>query len=164
MDGNSPSGPAQETAVRPPPEGLTARQLTKWRKGEALRLRALGFHYERIGDALNINPKTAWSYVNDYLTKQIQEPGEDVRRLALLRLDDLYAKARTHVDNTDPMISLRAIDRCRDLMDRQAKMLGLDVPQKFDLGPWVEQFAREQGVPVGDAVEIAREVVASMGF
>lgn len=169
MEGPTP--PEESTGNRPDlmaplvaPAALSPRQQTQWRRGQAMELRRNGYSYEEIGARLGVKPKTAWAYVNHYLTTAITDPGEDIRKIELHRLDDLFIRARLHVEDGDPMVSLRAVDRCLHIMERRSKMLGLDVPQKVDLGPWLEEFAKQQGLPVGDAFEVAQRLVAELGF
>lgn len=66
------------------------------------------------------------------LKKTLQEPARDVRLLELGRLDALYMEvfrqARSGV--------LGAVDRCLRIMERRAKLLGLDAPTQVLIGDW----------------------------
>ena len=103
------------------------------RSRAALDLRAQGFSYSDIADRLGIGRSTAHRYVTQelaYLAQECREEAVHVRDLELQRLDDLYLIAyRAIIDGYD----LPAIDRCLRIMERRAKLLGLDAAQKVDV-------------------------------
>jgi len=100
---------------------------------KALELRKQGMNYTQIGEKLGCARNTACRYVLselENLAERCREEAVHVRDLELQRLDDLYLIAyRAIIDGYD----LPAIDRCLRIMERRAKLLGLDAAQKVDV-------------------------------
>jgi hypothetical protein len=94
---------------------------------EALKLRSRGFTYQQIADNMGCSKGAAYQRVSRALAAIPAEAVEEYRRLEGERLDNLLAIA-THQAMTKK--SLFAIDRCLAIMDRRAKLLGLDAPVK----------------------------------
>jgi len=129
-------GTAAKTSVR--------RIKTTEKTLKALTLRKKGFNYTEIGEELGCARQTACRYVLselEILADKCREEAEHVRALELQRLDDLYTKAWDLVDAGG---SETAIDRCLRIMERRAKLLGLDAAQKVDVNGIAElHFDRE---------------------
>lgn len=110
--------------ARPPTS--TARVAKEMKQSEALKMRRDGKSYDEIGKALDVHQVTAYRYIKTALAEldgEDRETAEEVRRLESLRLDQL----------TEKYLAL-AIDGDRDaattvlkIMDRRAKMLGIDL-------------------------------------
>ena len=99
---------------------------------KALELRKRGMNYTQIGEKLGCARNTACRYVLselENLAERCREEAAHVRDLELQRLDALYLKAWEAVEEGD----LPAIDRCLRIMERRAKLLGLDAAQKVDV-------------------------------
>jgi hypothetical protein len=99
---------------------------------KALELRKRGMNYSQIGEKLGCSRSTACRYVLselENLADKCREEAVHVRDLELQRLDALYLKAWEAVEGGD----LPAIDRCLRIMERRAKLLGLDAAQKVDV-------------------------------
>ena len=99
---------------------------------KALELRKRGMNYTQIGEKLGCARSTACRYVIselENLADKCREEAVHVRDLELQRLDALYLKAWEAVEGGD----LPAIDRCLRIMERRAKLLGLDAAQKVDV-------------------------------
>jgi hypothetical protein len=62
------------------------------------------------------------------LKRTIQEPADELRTLELSRLDDMLKAIAPHVAAGN----LTAIDRALKIMERRAKLIGLDAPAKVD--------------------------------
>ncbi len=110
----------------------SARVTAAARRAEALRLRAAGKSYAEIARALGVNESTAWRLVKrefDRLNAATRETAHEVRRLELDRLDGLHealwAKARSG--------DTQAIFAALRIMERRAKLLGLDAPTRVGL-------------------------------
>jgi len=97
---------------------------------EALRLRSRGYTYQQIADQMDCSKPTAYARVQRALAAIPAEAVDEYRRLEGERLDGLLAIA-THKAFTQN--SLPAIDRCLAIMDRRAKLLGLDAPVKTEV-------------------------------
>ncbi len=100
---------------------------------KALELRKRGLNYTQIGEKLGCARSTACRYVLselENLADKCREEAVRVRDLELQRLDDLYLIAyRAIIDGND----LAGIDRCLRIMERRAKLLGLDAAAKVDV-------------------------------
>lgn len=100
------------------------------RRAEALELRRAGLTFQDIADRLGYKHRSAaHKDVQRALEKLIFEPAQDVLALELSRLDaltqTLWAQARRG--------DLQAIDRIVKLMNRRAKYLGLDAPERHEV-------------------------------
>lgn len=104
----------------------------KERALKALELRKKGMRYEQIAQQLGYtNRGSAHKAVMKelkLLAKECLEEAAQVRDLELQRLDALYLKAWEAVEEGD----LPAIDRCLRIMERRAKLLGLDAAEKVE--------------------------------
>jgi len=92
---------------------------------EALRMRSRGFTYQQIADNMGCSKAAAYQRVSRALASIPAEAVAEYRVLEGERLDNLLAIA-THQALTKK--SLFAIDRCLAIMDRRARLLGLDAP------------------------------------
>jgi hypothetical protein len=105
---------------------------------KALELRKRGMNYTQIGEKLGCHRSTACRYVLselENLADKCREEAVHVRDLELQRLDDLYLIAyRAIIDGYD----LARIDRCLRIMERRAKLLGIDAAAKVDVQGLVE--------------------------
>jgi hypothetical protein len=135
------------------------------RRAQVLEMRKLGISYRDIGLRLGIDHKTAMRDKEAALKAIIAEPAEEVRKLEVERLEFLWRHAVSIVVSTaSPELRLRAMDTALRIAHRRAAMEGIDEPQKIDIGPWLEKFAREQGLDPGIALETAAAVVKELGF
>ena len=123
------------------------------RKQRAVELRKLGFTYQKIADQLGVSVSAAHKMVMTALkelNEKTVEGAEELRRLELERLDEWLLRIAQEIKNGNV---LGAIDRGVRIMDRRAKLLGLDAPQRAE-------FAGPDGGPV--EVEVARQRIESM--
>ena len=100
---------------------------------KALELRKRGLNYTQIGKKLGCNRSTACRYVLselENLADKCREEAVHVRDLELQRLDDLYLIAYRAIIGGN---NLAGIDRCLRIMERRAKLLGLDAAAKVDV-------------------------------
>ena len=119
MDLNSPTAPKMVTAAQ--------------RRVQALELRKAGYTYEQIGVALGISSQAAYKHVVKALgviNEKLSEATEELRTLEVQRLDRLFEVMYKKAEKGD----MNAIDRCVRLMERRAKLLGLDAPAKQEIG------------------------------
>ena len=94
------------------------------RRRRALELRAAGATFEAIANALGYSRAGAYKAVTKALRDTLQEPADEVRRLELRRLDAVLGPAYTAARGGD----LQALDRVLKVMERRARLLGLDLP------------------------------------
>jgi len=97
---------------------------------EALKYRSRGYTYQQIADTMGCSKPTALARVRRALAAIPAEAVDEYRRLEGERLDNLLAIA-THQAMTKK--SLFAIDRCLAIMDRRAKLMGLDAPVRTEV-------------------------------
>lgn len=124
-----------------PTESKTsARKLTaRERERQSLELRKGGATYEEIANKLNMSVTGAYSAVVRALEKiatKTAEDAETVKAMELQRLDRLFLAAYDQAIKGNH----GAIDRCLRIMDRRAKYLGLDAPERHDLTSAGEQL------------------------
>lgn len=96
---------------------------------EALELRAAGATFEEIGEHQGVNKSTAKRRVDAALAATLREPAEELRQVELHRLDRLFTMAYRRASQGGKG-QMFAIDRCLTIMERRAKLLGLDAPTR----------------------------------
>jgi len=97
------------------------------RATQALDLRKAGISYEIIAQRLGYSNRTAaYRAVSTILDKSEKEAASDLREMELRRLDDLFLSIYKKARDGD----YAAIDRCLKIMERRAKIAGLDAPEK----------------------------------
>jgi hypothetical protein len=126
---------------------------TAKRDAEACRLRAQNLTYREIAAELGVDVHTAYDAVQRALRDTLQEPADDVRRLALMRLDEYARHVREVLHNThyvvsqgrvvrltrggapleDDMPKLQAIDRLLKIEAQVSDLLGLKAPQRVSI-------------------------------
>lgn len=117
---------------------------------DVLELRKAGWSFDRIAERLGYASKSgAWKAYDRALTATLQEPADELRHLELERIDTLfgamYEIAVTKGSTRHAEMALRA-------MERRAKLLGLDAPER-----------RVLNVVTEDAVDVAiRELEAEL--
>lgn len=132
------------------------------RATEAIKLRRLGLTYEEIGERLGISKAQAWKSCARFLATVPIEDVEAVRTIELDRLDLVVKVLMPKVVAGD----LQAIDRLLRVMERRAKMQGLDAPTKIDITAELERMAKDAGLSDEDtreAVRYAQSIAAELG-
>jgi len=102
------------------------------RKRQALDFRMAGFTFQQIGDKLGITKQAAHHLVVEALEEtraKIAESSEQVMQMELDRLDSLWRTVYPQAKQGN----LGAIDRSLRIMERRARLLGLDAPAKTDV-------------------------------
>lgn len=100
------------------------------RRRQALDLRRTGATFRQIADTLGVTQSTAHKYVAteiDRLNAASREDAERVRTLEADRLDRALLSIWPQVTRGN----FGAIDRMIRIMERRARLLGLDAPNKF---------------------------------
>ena len=119
----------------------TARSIeSAERTARALELRKGGATYVMIGEDLGVSEARAHQIVNDALTAIVAEPAEKVRKLEIERIDHMlsvvWATATNAMSETTVVdaslldMILKAQAGVLKLMERRAKLTGLDAPEK----------------------------------
>jgi predicted DNA-binding protein (UPF0251 family) len=99
---------------------------------EALRLRSLGWTFQRIADHVGVTKATAYNRVQRALAAIPAEAVDEFRRLEMERLDIILNVAMDKALSGDKG-ALFAVDRVISIMDRRAKLMGLDAPTKHEV-------------------------------
>lgn len=95
---------------------------TTERQIAAVRLRALGKTYRDIGTELGVTAAGAWKMIRAALRHTLVETVDELRRLEAERLDCLQAAISAAAEGGDT----KAVDCCLRIMDRRARLFGLD--------------------------------------
>lgn len=96
----------------------------KLRAAKALELRMEGMKFDDIATELGYNSKqAAFDAVTRELRAITREPAEEVLRLDLERLDRMWGVHYLNAQAGDAI----ALSACMRIMERRAKLLGLDV-------------------------------------
>ena len=100
------------------------------RQKEALSLRLVGLSYDAIAERLEFaNRSGAFRAVQAALKKTLQEPADELRTLELERLDSMLLPMMAQAKKGNQ----GAVDRVLRIMERRAKLLGLDAPTKQEV-------------------------------
>lgn len=135
------------------------------RKKNALELRLAGASYRDIAQALEVSPATALQDCKEALADIPAQQADEMRTVELSRLDRLQRAVWPRAVKGD----LQAVDRAIKIIDRRAKLFGLDAPQQvqitandIDLDAAVDKMLRvaemalekeKSNRPVDDAVD-----------
>lgn len=120
---------------KPPPAARSSASkaqqeaVVRERHALALEMRKFGYSYEQIAEHFETTPASARGLVKTALEHAIKEPGQEVIDMELQRLDQLYRAAFGAVANGDTS----AVNQCLSIMQRRAKYLGLDAPDKKEV-------------------------------
>ena len=113
------------------------------RRAQAFELRKAGASYRSIARALSVNERSTRRYIKhvlDELKRETLNQAADYRALQLERLNDLLFADWKAARAGD----LQAQDRVLKIMEREAKLLGLDLDKaRLDLGVGVQVLIRE---------------------
>ena len=142
------------------PEPMTSvrrvRAIEKQR--QALELRKAGVGFDQIAQQLGYASRAgAHNAVVSAMRRTLQEPSDEVRRLELERLDKMLFGLWQAATKGQWL----AKDRVLAIMDRRAKLLGLDAPAKIDITQHIREIAEEAGIDPDEAVKEAMSIVAS---
>jgi hypothetical protein len=96
---------------------------------EALELRNLGWTYQRIADHLSVSVSTAFDRVQRAVRNIPAEAVDEHRRIEGERMDNLLATYMPQALAGD----VKSADFVLKVLDRRAKLLGLDAPTKTEV-------------------------------
>jgi DNA-binding CsgD family transcriptional regulator len=124
------------------PSRVRAAQLEQ----KCLELRSAGLSFREIARELKVAPATAYKAVARGLAAVnagCREQAQELRALEALRLDQMQAALWQQATDGD----VKAIDRILRIMERRARLLGLDEPErretKLEIDPQQARFRRE---------------------
>ncbi len=105
----------------------------KERDSKVFELRIQGFTFEQIAVQVGFSgPSGAWQAYQRIRSEFIFESVEEARQLELMRLDEMQFAVWDRAINGD----LPALSCVLKIMDRRAKLLGLDKPEKMEVNRW----------------------------
>lgn len=103
------------------------------RDAAACRLRAEGLTFDEVATRLGYADRSAARRaIEAALAATVAEPAAILRQLELQRLDALHRTAWALLDAEDADVRLKAIDRALRVMERRARLLGLDAPTRVE--------------------------------
>ena len=103
------------------------------RDARVYELRMQGNTFEQIASEVGYSgPSGAWQAHQRIKSEWIFESIEEARQLELMRLDELQVAVWDRAINGD----LPAAHCVLKIMDRRAKLLGLDKPEKIEVNKW----------------------------
>jgi hypothetical protein len=127
----------------------------------ALQLRLTGMPYWEIADQLGEEETVVTKAVHGQLNRLIGMEVRDAdtaRMLHLERLDAIMAGSWAKAVAGSPDHAVTVL-RC---MERQSRLLGLDVPQKIDITHRLRALALEQGLDPDELIAEAHAVLKSL--
>lgn len=152
---------ARRGEVLDPPERVRLRQ-------EVLKLRKAMLSFEEIAVKTGLTVNQASAYVAEAL-REIERSevthAELERRLMVEQIDDMIRAVRPQAVRRDKLgPALDAVDRMLKLMDRKAKLLGLDQLPTQDIMVKLQEIATDGGYDLLEIEDIARDVLARHRF
>lgn len=130
------------------------------RARQALSLRREGKRYDEIGEALGITASGAWRLVQRAYRRAQKQNDSEVefqRKLDLERCDVAISALWPNVLAG----KYGAIERLMQVLERRAKLLGLDAPVKVDIEHRIRAIAAEAGLDPEEAVREAQRIVSA---
>ena len=110
--------------------GFAKTEQDAMNDAEAMRLRSQGWSYQKIADNVGVSKTAAYKRVQRALAAIPFEAVEEYRRIEVSRLDQVLEVALAKALDPNDKAAMFAIDRVLTIMDRRAKLLGLDAPTK----------------------------------
>jgi len=113
-------------------KGSKRRIIAREREKRAMELRLAGATYAQIGEALGISAQAAHKAVMralDRINEKLAEDAQKVLRLELERLDKMLLALWPQAQRGNQ----GAVDRILRIMERRARLLGLDAPHNVNV-------------------------------
>lgn len=113
--------------------GETSQIDSKKREARVFELRIQGSTFDQIANEVGYSgPSGAWQAYQRVKSEFIYESVDESRQLELMRLDELQVAIWDRAINGE----LPAAHCVLKIMDRRAKLLGLDKPEKVEVNKW----------------------------
>ena len=138
--------------------GKGSKQRITLRALKAFDLRLTGMSYRKIGVELKVSYATAFrdvAAVMEELKEETRVEARNYREIELKRLDQLQAGSWSFAVAGDQ----KAVLNVMRIMERRAKLLGIDAPIKVDIEGQIREFAIKQGIDPDRAVEEGTQIV-----
>ena len=111
-------------------------QVLYMRRTRALTLLSDGKTKREIAATLGVSVQTVSRDISWMIAHEKADNPErvgEIREIETQRIDAWLSRASKLLDNADPDIQLKALDRVVKLAERRAKLLGLDAPVKQEI-------------------------------
>lgn len=131
----------------------TDRARVAMLEGQACRLRAKGYTLQEIADFQGVTLSTARERVLNAIQRIPTEAAEEVKKLELERLDNLFRELWPKALKGQ----YPAVDRCLRIMERRAKLLGLDQAERHSV--LLETISKLDDVPDSERSEVEKEAL-----
>lgn len=109
------------------------KRMLEFREKQAIALdmRRKGHLLREIGVALGIDKTSTVSIlIQKAMREVVREPAEELVQMELDRLDTMFVKAYERAADHEKPLNREAVDTCLRIMERRAKLLGIDKPTK----------------------------------
>lgn len=126
------------------------------RKQRAYSLSLAGWNYREISADIGVSPQQVGKYIRGALanTEDLSAAQTtELRQIQYDRIQALFKKIWAKVGTGKDLLS--AIQTAIRLLEREAKLMGLDAPTKVDISAKVRAMAVEEGFDPDDAIEVA---------
>lgn len=139
------------------PKHLTgASKSVVMRDREAVELRARGLSYDEIARTMGCSLSVAHDRVRRGLARWAQPDVDQLFPLEMKRLDELQASAWDAAIRGDPEARAFVLR----IMERRARLCGLDAPHRVDVRALIESWAEREGL---DATLVLQVVPPLLG-
>jgi hypothetical protein len=135
-----------------------ARRTASIRSVRAIELRAGGATYAAIAKELGCSTGAAFNAVDRGLRRWVKEPLDTVVTMELQRLDALLRAFWSRAVGGD----VDAAAFVLKVLERRARMLGLDAPKKLDVSMIVQRWAEQSGLDPTDVLIAAEELLRGL--
>jgi hypothetical protein len=163
QDPTHPTGVSDDS-----PKGGSAVARARDRKANAaIQMRLAGATWDEVAEVVGYpSARTAIVATEKALEKELrtEESQKMMRSLVGKRLERLLRSVWTKAINSEHPEHLQAVDRARQLIDRHAKLYGLDAPTEFvvsspsasELEKWVSTVLKESrpALPEADIFDV----------
>ena len=134
---------------------MAVNAKTQARRLQALDLRLAGASYRQIAQQLGVDVALAYRDVAKMIAEYASEPAGQVRKAEVARLDKLMLAHWSEAIKGD----YKATQMVLQIMDRRARLLGLDAPQRIDITGWIREMAQREGLDPDAAVRDAEGIL-----
>ncbi len=134
------------------------------RKARAYSLSLAGWNYREISMDIGVSPQQVGKYIRGALANVEDLSAAqtaELRQIQFDRIQALFKKVWAKVATGKDLLS--AVQTAIRLLEREAKLMGLDAPTKVDITAKVRAMAREEGFDPDDAVDVAFKEIRAGG-
>lgn len=114
------------------PNAAAKAEEQREREKQALHLRKAGASYRAIGEQLGVSHEQVRRDIEkalEYIREDVSTDARKLRDIEAARLDDMWLKLQSKLNpKQGEPLEYKAIDTALRIMERRAKLLGLDAP------------------------------------